>query len=60
MVFVGTIAWLEAPVALGQAGHMLFVIHMIDRPGGGDLRTATTAAHRAFVGQHLDATSNVS
>lgn len=34
---------------------MLFAIHMLDRPGGAELRAATSEAHKAFVGQHLDA-----
>ncbi|MEM7093760.1 MAG: YciI family protein [Actinomycetota bacterium] len=34
---------------------MLYVIHMIDRPGSSELRAATSEAHRAFVGRHLDA-----
>lgn len=34
---------------------MLFHIHMIDRPGGSALRAATSEAHLAFVGGHLDA-----
>ncbi|MGH1492422.1 MAG: YciI family protein [Acidimicrobiales bacterium] len=34
---------------------MLFAIHMIDRPHARDLRSATSDAHRQFVGQHIDA-----
>lgn len=34
---------------------MLFVIHMIDRPGAQELRAAVADEHRAFVGGHLDA-----
>lgn len=34
---------------------MLFAIQMIDRPRAEELRAATTDAHRAFVGRHLDA-----
>lgn len=34
---------------------MLFAIHMLDRPGSADLRAATSAAHKEFVGRHLDA-----
>ncbi len=34
---------------------MLFVIHMIDRPGAAELRASVADAHRAFVGGHLDA-----
>ena len=33
---------------------MLFVIHMIDRPDGADLRAALTDEHLAFVGPQLD------
>lgn len=33
---------------------MLFVIHMIDRPGSAELRASVAAAHREFVGGHLD------
>ena len=33
---------------------MLFTIHMLDRPGAEELREATGAAHREFVGRHLD------
>jgi uncharacterized protein YciI len=33
---------------------MLYAIHMLDRPGGADLRAATGAAHKEFVGRHLD------
>lgn len=33
---------------------MLFVIHMIDRPGGADLRASLTDEHLAFVGPQLD------
>ena len=32
---------------------MLFVIHMIDRPHGAELRKQTSAAHLEFVGAHL-------
>ena len=34
---------------------MLFVIHMVDRPGSADLRSDVADAHREFVGGHLDA-----
>ncbi len=34
---------------------MLFAIHMLDRPGSAELRSATSSAHRDFVGRHLDA-----
>lgn len=34
---------------------MLFAIHMLDRPESAELRAATSAAHREFVGRHLDA-----
>lgn len=34
---------------------MLFVIHMVDRPGAAELRLAVSDAHRSFVGAHLDA-----
>ena len=34
---------------------MLFVIHMIDRPDGAELRASVADAHREFVGGHLDA-----
>lgn len=33
---------------------MLFHIQMIDRPGGAALRSATSEAHLAYVGQFLD------
>ena len=33
---------------------MLFHIQMIDRPGGAALRAATSEAHLAFVGQHVE------
>ncbi len=33
---------------------MLFAIHMLDRPGSAELRSATSSAHRDFVGRHLD------
>ena len=33
---------------------MLFVIHMIDRPGGEELRASVSDAHREFVGGHLE------
>lgn len=33
---------------------MLFAIHMLDRPNSAALRASVSAAHREFVGQHLD------
>ena len=33
---------------------MLFAIHMLDRPESSRLRAAVSAAHREFVGRHLD------
>lgn len=33
---------------------MLFAIHMLDRPGGADLRAAVSSAHKEFVGRHLN------
>ncbi|MFT7598234.1 MAG: hypothetical protein ACI8TP_001155 [Acidimicrobiales bacterium] len=33
---------------------MLFVIHMIDRPHGAELRASIGDAHRDFVGGHMD------
>lgn len=38
-----------------KTGRMLFVIHMIDRPGAAELRAEVADAHREFVGGHLDA-----
>ena len=34
---------------------MLFAIHMIDRPHAKQLRAEVASAHKAFVGQHLNA-----
>ena len=34
---------------------MLFAIHMIDRPHAANLRAEIASAHRAFVGQYLEA-----
>lgn len=34
---------------------MLFAIHMIDRPHAAELRAEQSAAHRQFVGEHLEA-----
>lgn len=33
---------------------MLFAIHMIDHPNSGHIRTAASADHMAFVGEHLE------
>lgn len=33
---------------------MLFAIHMLDHPNSHDLRATTAAAHKEFVGRHLD------
>lgn len=38
----------------GKTATMLFVIHMIDRPGSADVRAEVSDAHREFVGGHLD------